>query len=228
MERQTGKVEVPVHARVWCSDGPAGVSEALIVNAADGTVTAFVVRERHDRMARRLVPTELIESTTEEEIHLRCTIAELHQLDAFVETETMPPTFEERFEALPGAVGLAYLGPERFSIQPALISHERIPEGSVKIDRHAEVDASDGHVGRVEGFLIDDRDRVSHVVVRSRGVPRREFAVPASAVAGVDDERVRLHLDKDEVHALPHVRYHDLADLPLRSSGGSSGRLPLR
>jgi hypothetical protein len=41
------------------------------------------------------------------------------------------------------------------------------------------------------------------VVVRSRGVPRREFAVPASAVAGVEDERVRLHLDKGEVHGSP-------------------------
>jgi hypothetical protein len=216
MAQRRETAEVPVHAHVWCTDGWAGVSEAVIVNPQDETVTAFVVSEQRGPETRWLVPTNLIESATESEIHLRCTLAQLHALDTFEETEEFRPTYEERTEVLPSAAGMI-AEPQRFSTQPQFIHHERIPDGSVKIDRHAEVDASDGHVGHVEGFLIDERDRVSHVVVRSGDLRRQEFTIPASAILGIDDERVRLDLDQAAVHALPHVPYHDLPDLPASS-----------
>jgi hypothetical protein len=197
-------MDVAVGAHVRCADGDAGVCDAVIVAPDDGAITFLVVRERRDRRRRRLVPIGLVQSAEAEEIRLSCTTSELARLDAFDETERLAPRFEERTEALPGAYGLAILEPMRYSLQPALIHDERIPEGEAEIDRHAEVDAADGHVGHVQGFLVDAEDRMTHVVVRSGTLPRREYVVPATAIARIDDERVTLDLDRQALRALPH------------------------
>jgi hypothetical protein len=198
-------MDVAVGARVHCTDGDAGVCDAVIVSPDDGAITFLVVRERRDRGRRRLVPIALVESAEPEEIRLKCTTAELEDLDAFDQTERLGPRFEERIEALPGAYGLAILEPMRYSVQPTLIHDELIPEGEAEIDRHAEVDATDGRVGHVQGFLIDDEDRMTHVVVRSGTLPRREYVVPATAIARIEDERVKLDLDRHALRALPHA-----------------------
>jgi uncharacterized protein YrrD len=201
----TATMDISVGAHVRCTDGTAGVCEVVIVRPDDGAVTDIVVSEKRWSKSRRLVPVDLIESATREEIRLRCTVEELHRLDDFDETERVEPRYEDRIEALPGAYGIAILEPTRYLTQPAMIHDEEIPGGDVPIDRHAEVDATDGNVGHVEGFLLGDDDRVTSVVVRSRSLPHRRFVVPASAVAEIADERVRLGLDRDAVHALPHA-----------------------
>ena len=46
------------------------------------------------------------------------------------------------------------------------ITHDRIPKGEVEIRRASEVTSSDGHrLGHVDGFLVDDEDRITHLVL---------------------------------------------------------------
>jgi hypothetical protein len=161
------------------------------------------------------VPVDLIAWTTEDEVRLRCSIADEEKLENFVESQFV--------EAPPGdlsypiAVGAAapYLLPYAYPHEKVLVTHERIPRDELAIRRDFQVHATDGRVGRVEAFLVDrDDDHITHVVVRSGHVARHEFAVPVSDVAEISQDRITLRLDRGGVERLPRVPYHRISLLP--------------
>jgi hypothetical protein len=217
-ERTT--VDVPIEASVRCTDGRAGLSEAVIVDPNTDVVTHVVVREPWPSRARRLVPTAMIGSTSDREIVLTIGQAELHRLDSFVGTETMKPVGQERYGAPSSAANPGPTESDTIELEPRYVRVENVPEGEVRIDAHAEVDATDGIVGHVGGFLLGDDDRVSSIAVRSKGIPHREFVVPATAVDRIEDERVKLRLDRTAVDALPHV--HGPFERRREMSGGTT------
>jgi hypothetical protein len=49
-------MEIPIDAKVQCSDGPAGRSTLVIINPTTKKVTNVVVRERQDPHTERLGP----------------------------------------------------------------------------------------------------------------------------------------------------------------------------
>jgi uncharacterized protein YrrD len=209
------KTDVPIKAEVRCDDGPAGTSDAVILDPIKREVTHVVLRERGWPNNKRLVPVELIAWTTEDEIHLRCPMAATRTLRSFVETQFVEaPDVGGSYPILPDD-GLPYLWPFAYPNQKVLLTHERIPKDELAIRRDAEVDATDGRVGRVEAFLVDaDDDHITHVVVRSGHLAHHEFAVPVSDVAEISEERIMLRLDRYGVEDLPHVPYHHIALLP--------------
>ena len=60
----------------------------MIVDPATGSVTHLVIDPKHRRERARLVPLNLVDTTTGE-IRLRCTIAEFDKLDPAEETELL-------------------------------------------------------------------------------------------------------------------------------------------
>ena len=60
---------------------------------------------------------------------------------------------------------------------------------------------ADGHrLGKVDGFLVDDGDAITHFVLeRGHLWGRREVTIPINAVAHVFTDAVTLTLTKDEV-----------------------------
>ena len=219
------KTDVPIKAEVRCEDGVAGTSEAVIVDPLKREITHLVVRERRFPHTERLVPVDLIAWTTEDEVHLRCSTAEAKKLDSFVEAQFVEAPQVDLPDPIapiaPIAVGDAppfaapYLWPFAYPHEKVLVNHERIPKDELAVRRNVEVDATDGRVGRVEAFLVDrDDDHITHVVVRSGHLARREFAVPVSDVDEILQDRVALRLDRREVEHLPRVPYHQISLLP--------------
>ena len=209
------KTDIPIKAEVRCNDGVAGTSEAVIVDPLKREVTHLVLRERTFPHSERLVPIDLIAWTTEEEVHLRCSTAEVKKLDSFVEAQFVEAP--EGDLSYPIALGAAapYLWPFAYPREKVLVTHERVPKDEMVVRRNFEVDATDGRVGRVEAFLADrDDDHITHVVVRSGHLVRREFAVPVSDVGEISQDRVALRLDRRGVEHLPRVPYHQISLLP--------------
>jgi hypothetical protein len=68
-----------IGAKASCSDGPCGEVRRMIVDPATDTVTHLVIEPRHGRHPGRLVPLDLVD-TTSGEIRLRCTRAEFGEL----------------------------------------------------------------------------------------------------------------------------------------------------
>ena len=208
------KTDIPIKAEVRCDDGVAGTSEAVIMDPLKQEVTHLVLREHRYPHTERLVPVDLVGWTTEDEVHLRCSIADVRKQDTFLESAFVEAPQGEPYPIAVGAA-IPYLWPFAYPQQRVLVTHERIPKDELVVRRNSEVDATDGHVGRVEAFLVDrDDDHITHVVVRSGHLARREFAVPVSDVAEISEDRVMLRLDRRGVEHLPRVPYHQISLLP--------------
>ena len=74
------ETEFTIGARASCSDGHCGEVRHLVFDPATKTVTHLVIQPGHRPEAARLVPADLAE-TTDDEIRLRCTLAEFDKLD---------------------------------------------------------------------------------------------------------------------------------------------------
>lgn len=207
-------MDVPIKAKVECADGVAGRCEAVIVDPRRRSVTHFVLRDHGWPHIQRLVPVSLIAWTTEDDIHLGCSVAEAWKQEPFLETEFVEAHNEDVDVPLALSYGSMYLWPFAYPHERVPVTHQRVPYDEIVIRRGAQVDATDGPVGKVEAFLVDaEDDRITHVVVRSGHLLRREFAIPVSDVR-ISDTCVGVRRSRREIEELPHVPYHAISLLP--------------
>jgi len=190
------------------TDGACGKVTCVVVDPVARAVTHLVVEPKHRHGAARLVPLDLVDATTGE-IRLRCSLAEFEKLDPAEETRFLPGTSgdpggydPEHVLMLPYyniGMGAAYSG-------PMTVTYDTVPLDEVEVRRGDHVHATDGHIGRVQGLVIDpDSHHVTHVLLQEGHLwGRKEVAIPISAVAEVDDG-IRLTITKQQVQDLPPV-----------------------
>jgi hypothetical protein len=207
--------EFTLGAQASCSDGFCGVVSRMILDPAARTVTHLVIGPRHGE-GGRLVPLDLVEVAAGE-IRLRCTLDEYSRLDPAEETELVGGGYGGVYGqaeavqgygdvsamamggSLPGVgigMGVGYGSP--------LVVEHAVPLGEIEVERHESVHAVDGHIGQVEGFVVDPADqKVTHVLLKEGHLwGRRQVAIPISAVASVD-AGIRLNITKEQVEDLP-------------------------
>jgi len=195
-------MDLPVNADVYCDDHHCGVSTYIIINPTTKKVTHLVVKEKAVPHIERLVPIELVSETSAQKIHLRCTPNQLEGLDSFIETEftrtVIPEYIGSQF------MGWPYVIPETEMIP---VAHERIPPGELAVRRGARVEATDGHAGRVDEFLVNPADGyITHLVLREGHLwGQKEVTVPVSQIDHIEDNAVHLKLDKHSVEVLPSI-----------------------
>lgn len=196
-------MEIAIGAQVLCADGLCGRSTYVIVDAVTQQVTHVVVREEGMAAGQRLVPTRIVAESTAQAIHLRCTKGELKAMRAFVEYSYDPGA--EPFDMY--EADQYWVWPYSLPEMPIAIEHESIPPGELAIERGTGVQAQDGHVGRVDEFLVDAASgRITHLVMREGHLwGKRDVTIPVSAVDRIEDDTVYLKLHKREIEALPTV-----------------------
>lgn len=197
-------MDIPLDADVQCEDGLCGRSTVVIVDPVAEEVTHIVVREQRFPHAEYLVPIGLIVESMPDAIRLRCNQRELHRLEPFVETH-----YEEG-----DLDGFAY-DPSQYWVWPyvtpedegMLVETERVPPGELAVRRGAQVEATDGHIGVVDEFLMDpDSGEISHLILREGHLwGQRDVTIPVAEIAEIDADTVWLKLNKDEVQALPEI-----------------------
>ena len=89
---------------------------------------------------------------------------------------------------------------------PMTVTYDAVPLDEVEVRRGEHVHATNGHIGRVQGLVIDpDSHQVTHVLLQEGHLwGRKEVAIPIGAVAEVDDG-IRLNITKQQVKDLPPV-----------------------
>ncbi|MDQ6727928.1 MAG: PRC-barrel domain-containing protein [Actinomycetota bacterium] len=208
-----------IGAEATCVDGVCGAISRVVVDPVARAVTHLVVEPAHRRGLGRLVPLDLVDATAGE-IRLRCTVAAFEELDAAEETEFVPGSSGvagyDREQALSWpyfGMGLGNMAGMEMGMmglgagsawQPAV--YDIFPTGEVIVRRGEHVHATDGSIGRVQGLVIDPRNRhVTHVLLQEGHLwGRKDVAIPIGAVTGVDDG-IRLNITKQEVQELPPV-----------------------
>jgi len=201
-----------IGADASCTDGGCGTVTRVVVNPVTRAVTYLVIDPRHHHDRGRLVPLDLIDATTGE-IRLRCTLADFDKLDPAEETQFLPgtpgyPGYDpEQVLYMPYygtgmGMGMAYTG-------PMAVTYDAVPLDEVEVRRGEHVHATDGHIGKVQGLVIDPGSHhVTHVLLQEGHLwGRKEVAIPITAVTSVDDG-IRLNLTKQQVHDLPPVDIH--------------------
>jgi sporulation protein YlmC with PRC-barrel domain len=196
-------MDIPVNAEVRCADGACGRSTYVIINPTTKQVTHLVVEEGGLASTPRLVPVEFIAESTPHSIRLRCTKEELAKMEPFLEVEYVQGA-EPFFTYAAGEYMWPYGVPEA---EMMFTEHKHVPQGELTMHRGARVEATDGHVGRVDEFLVDPQDEhITHLVLREGHLwGQKDVTIPASQIDHIEENTIYLKLDKHSIQALPAV-----------------------
>jgi sporulation protein YlmC with PRC-barrel domain len=82
--------EFVIGAEVSCDDSACGELRRVVVDPIKRAITHLVVEPRHREGMGHLVPIDLVETTTGQEIRLRCTWAQFEALEDAEETKFLP------------------------------------------------------------------------------------------------------------------------------------------
>ncbi|MGH9920991.1 MAG: hypothetical protein ACRD6W_19245, partial [Nitrososphaerales archaeon] len=82
--------EFTIGAEVSCEDGVCGELRRVVVNPIARAITHLVVEPKHRQNMGRLVPIDLVETTTARELRISCTLAKFEGLEAAEETNFLP------------------------------------------------------------------------------------------------------------------------------------------
>jgi hypothetical protein len=194
-------MDIPIDVAVFCTDGLCGRSTYVVLRPETEEVTYLVVKEQRSPHQEILIPVTEVTATTPDSINLSYTRDELAKLQPFIETEYVQVD-------IPRYAGGYYLEPYVYP-EPELlpVKHESIPAGELAVHRGARVEATDGHVGRVDEFLVDPADEhITHLVLREGHLwGQKDVTIPASEIDHNEEDRVYLTLDKRSIEELPSV-----------------------
>ena len=201
---------------VRCSDAAFGRLADVVVDPTTRRVTHLVVETHETYRRSRLVPVDLARPGGEAELQLTCSVGEAEELPLVDEVDYLRlgelPVDDPEWDvgisqmlALPyyQSVDLPGAGIPDYD-RGVTVRYDRVPKGEVEIRRSSAVSSSDDHVlGRVDGFVVDDEQQISHIVLeRGHLWGRREVAIPIGGVSRVENDAVALSLSKAEVEAL--------------------------
>lgn len=203
-----------IGSRVSCSDGHCGELRRVVIDPAARTLTHLVVEPKHRKTSGHLVPIALVDSSSGE-IRLRCTLAEFGELEHAEETDFVAGPDgdwdygQQEMVDVAGVgqgVSSARVSGMGYNTGPHKVVSDRVPTGEVEVRRGEHVHATDGEIGKVDGFVIDPTDDcVTHVLLEEGHLwGHKQVAIPIGAVVNVEDG-VRINLAKDEVRDLPPV-----------------------
>jgi uncharacterized membrane protein len=209
--------ELPVDAKVVCSDGDAGWLTDLVVDPATRTVSHIVVREDTGGGREFLVPQDRVTESSRDEVRLGCTRAELTEFPEFTTTHYVPASSPEaqpivaawQMESMSYSYGyepiyMPVISPD----EQVPIEEHHVPEGRLAFQRGAPVQSSDGQLlGEVVTLIVSPEDgAISHFVLRMGDLGKaREVALPLSTVNHAATGTVVLNLTQAQVEQLPAV-----------------------
>ena len=209
--------ELPVDARVVCSDGDAGWLTDLVVDPASRSVTNVVVRENSGDGREFLVPLSKVTDSSRDEVRLGCTRAELSTFPEFTSThyvaasspEAQPVVAAWEMESMSYSYGyepiyMPVVNPD----EQIPIETQHVPEGMMALQRGAPVQSSDEQLlGEVVTLIVSPDDgTINHFSLRMGELNKaREVILPLSTVNHATGGTVVLNLTQAQVEQLPAV-----------------------
>ena len=193
--------ELPFDANVSCTDGRCGTSVAVTFNEATGVISHLIVEDGSGR--QRFVPMHMVAEADREEVRLSCAARQLEDLPLFMVRE-----YVERAEQQSGdwaddegewEDGVDVSSFERSPLDTGVpFEVERIPEGETGFYRGTEIEATDGHVGRVGALVVEpETGKITHLVLRKGRLWRKQnIRIPLTAVESSEPETVYLNVSK--------------------------------
>ncbi len=196
-------MDIRLNAHVECLDGRIGRLENVILNPETERVTYLVVKENSFPNTLRLVPERFVKETLHDRILLSIPKQKFEGMKDFIQEDYIPPNI------------MLYMAEKEgwdFGTPAAVfLEHEAVPAGGLVVHKGAGVYASDGHVGKVDEFLIEKKTgRITHLILREGHLwGKKDIWVPINQVDRYEDGKVYLKLDKEGVKDLPVIDLHE-------------------
>ena len=185
-------------AHVECTDGRIGRLEDIIINPKVERITHLVVRENDLGNSQRLVPEKYVKDADHETVQLSIDKKKFEKMESFIQEEYIPSNI------------LLYMADQDgwYAGTPAavFVEHEAIPEGRVAVQKGTKVYATDGHVGRVDEFLVQGKSGlITHLVmVEGHLWGKKDIAIPVTEIDHYEEDGdIHLKLTKAQVEDLP-------------------------
>lgn len=196
-------MDISINAKVDCSDGACGEVTRVILNPSTQEITHVVVSNNSSLMeTERLLSVDHIIESTPQKVIINLSQDEMEALPVFQQTEFVPSD-------LTGYTGAPYMmWPYYPSAVPAVVPEKQnIPPDEMSIRRGGNVEASDGHIGKVDEFLVNPVDnRISHLVMREGHLwGKKDVTIPVANIDRFEDNTVYLNLTREEVEKLPTI-----------------------
>jgi hypothetical protein len=198
-------MDIPLNAKVSCSDGPCGQSTYLVLIPTNEEITHVVVSDGSFPETEYLVPIDHILESTPESIRLNCSHEELAKMPIFNQMEFIPSDSKDVHGG--STMFWPFVTPEPYGIT---LENEHISVNELAIRRGASVEATDGRVGRVDEFLINPiGNAITHLVLREGHLwGQKNITIPLSQIDHIEENTVWLKLDKQSIEALPAIPIH--------------------
>ncbi len=203
---------IPLQAKVQCTDSPCGVSTDVIVNPVTHKVTHFALKDKKlPENPTRLVPIDKVASATHDQIMLNCTRGDVEKMVAFIVTNFIQETAVGEAYASGGVYAAPYAYGDASEVQYAVnntgfdaVDEEQIPQGELALTAGMKVEASDGKVGSLDALVLDPKSgEITHIQMREGHLwGKKDVAIPIADVDFSDGDTVYLKIDKAAVKAL--------------------------
>jgi sporulation protein YlmC with PRC-barrel domain len=204
-------MDLSVNVNVHCADGLCGRSTYVLIDPVLEQVTHLVVREAEIPHTELVVPVTQVAGAAPDVILLKCTRKELQAMEPFILTQYVKEDLPD-----PHADRLAYVGMSSYLLWPYVIptrteyvrvEQEQVPPGELAVRRGARVEASDGHLGRVDEFVVNpETGHITHLMMREGHLwGKKDVAIPVSGIDHYEENTVYLKLSKQQIEALPAV-----------------------
>jgi sporulation protein YlmC with PRC-barrel domain len=201
------ELDIPMNAKVFCSGDLCGNITHIIFNPVTNRVTEVVIRDHEFPQVERLIPVELIRNSSSDEVQLKISKDRIRSYPPFKHTEFIKIKTPTQSVGMPMHMMWPYVTSRETSIA---IEAESIPPEELAIHRNAQVQATDGRVGKVDEFMIDpETGHITHLVLREGHLwGQKDVSIPVSAIKNIGEETVRLTLDKSSIEKLPFIPIH--------------------
>ncbi|MEJ2587739.1 MAG: PRC-barrel domain-containing protein [Deltaproteobacteria bacterium] len=192
-------MDIRLKSRVECTDGPIGHLENIILNPKTQKVTYLVVRENDVQNTLRLVSEHLIEKSSPETIFLTINKERFRRMKPFIQEEYIPSNITLYMAEMEGY--------DLGTPAAVFVEHEEVPAGGIVVRKGEKVFATDGHVGKVDEFLIEKmKGRITHLIMREGHLwGKKDISIPVNQIDRYEDGDIRLKISKSEVESLPVV-----------------------
>ena len=202
-------MDVPLNVKVQCTDGECGKTTTIILNPVTTEITHVVIS---DRRREFMIPLGLIAESSAGEVRLQISRDELAQQEPFVRTQFLgQEAGEGDYEAASYAAEMdAVMWPYNSLDDNYLdmyLQVEQVPHDELAIHRGAHVEAADGHIGRVDEFIVNpENNHIAYLVLLEGHLwGKRAITVPVSEIDRIEQDTVLLKLDKESVKSLPSM-----------------------
>jgi len=199
-------VNIPINAKVECTDGSCGRSTKVIVNPVNRAVTHVAIEDKSlPDNPTRLVPVADVAEVTDDSLTLNCARTDVAKLGPFVVADFVQES----------ASGGAYSSGDAYSAQYVVddtaydeVHEEQVPEGELALYTGMHVEASDGRVGKLDELVLEPKSgAITGLVMREGHLwGARDVTVPVDQIEFTVGDTVYLKLDKSAVGALPAMK----------------------